>query len=279
MGCAGIDARSAPRRTTYRWWRPGRETRWSRRSSAKGRPACPRRTSKLPVSNGMIRVPRGQRAAGGADRVLAADRAERQAGRGGRRRAGARSLLGGRGGRAHQVRGGAAADGGHAGAGRLGVLRQPRGVPGRLDAGPALEEFAPSARLRACGRGCASCSSTRPARGSCASTSTGRCRSCTRRTSSPSSSAGRPAHGVPFRIQSYGEPPATMSSYRFADLFEGEGWGWTRHPGDAVGVVGREHLRPIGRVGRGVDLGRTRRRSARRRSISRARRTSTSCPE
>lgn len=37
-------------------------------------------------------------------------------------------------------------------------------------------------------------------------------------------------HGVPFRIQSYGEPPATMSSYRFADLFEGEGWGWTRIP-------------------------------------------------
>ena len=37
-------------------------------------------------------------------------------------------------------------------------------------------------------------------------------------------------HGVPFRIQSYGEPPATMSSYRFADLFEGEGWGWTSIP-------------------------------------------------
>ncbi|TDW22133.1 glycosyl hydrolase [Kribbella kalugense] len=37
-------------------------------------------------------------------------------------------------------------------------------------------------------------------------------------------------HGVPFRIQSYGEPPATMSSYRFADNFEGEGWGWTRIP-------------------------------------------------
>jgi hypothetical protein len=35
--------------------------------------------------------------------------------------------------------------------------------------------------------------------------------------------AGR---GVPFRIQSYGTPPTTISSYRFADLFEGEGWGW-----------------------------------------------------
>ncbi|MGW6194836.1 glycosyl hydrolase [Kribbella sp. NPDC055110] len=37
-------------------------------------------------------------------------------------------------------------------------------------------------------------------------------------------------YGVPFRIQSYGEPPATMSSYRHADMFEGEGWGWTRIP-------------------------------------------------
>jgi hypothetical protein len=34
--------------------------------------------------------------------------------------------------------------------------------------------------------------------------------------------------GVPFRIQAYGTPPATISSYRFADLFEGEGWGWQR---------------------------------------------------
>lgn len=34
-------------------------------------------------------------------------------------------------------------------------------------------------------------------------------------------------HGVPFRIQSYGTPPALISSYRHADLIEGEGWGWT----------------------------------------------------
>lgn len=34
-------------------------------------------------------------------------------------------------------------------------------------------------------------------------------------------------HGVPFRIQGYGTPPGTVSSYRFADRFEGEGWGWT----------------------------------------------------
>ena len=39
--------------------------------------------------------------------------------------------------------------------------------------------------------------------------------------------AGR---GVPFRIQSYGTPPATISSYRFADLFEGEGGAGGRSP-------------------------------------------------
>ncbi|MGQ7787212.1 glycosyl hydrolase [Nesterenkonia sp. K-15-9-6] len=32
--------------------------------------------------------------------------------------------------------------------------------------------------------------------------------------------------GVPFRIQGYGEPAATVSSYRYADRYEGEGWGW-----------------------------------------------------
>ncbi|MEV4262418.1 glycosyl hydrolase [Kribbella sp. NPDC049584] len=51
-------------------------------------------------------------------------------------------------------------------------------------------------------------------------------------------------HGVPFRIQSYGEPPATMSSYRFADIFEGEGWGWTQIPetrwaSSAASIYGR----------------------------------------
>ncbi|QDP96817.1 hypothetical protein FOE78_13665 [Microlunatus elymi] len=35
-------------------------------------------------------------------------------------------------------------------------------------------------------------------------------------------------HGVPFRIQGYGTPPAKISSYRFADLYEGEGWGWKK---------------------------------------------------
>ncbi|TCC19919.1 glycosyl hydrolase [Kribbella sindirgiensis] len=51
-------------------------------------------------------------------------------------------------------------------------------------------------------------------------------------------------YGVPFRIQSYGEPPATMSSYRHADIFEGEGWGWTRIPetrwaSSAANIYGR----------------------------------------
>ena len=50
--------------------------------------------------------------------------------------------------------------------------------------------------------------------------------------------------GVPFRIQSYGTPPATVSSYRFADLFEGEGWGWraitrTRWASSAAHLYGR----------------------------------------
>lgn len=34
------------------------------------------------------------------------------------------------------------------------------------------------------------------------------------------------ARGIPFRIQGYGVPPARVGSYRFADRYEGEGWGW-----------------------------------------------------
>jgi hypothetical protein len=50
--------------------------------------------------------------------------------------------------------------------------------------------------------------------------------------------------GVPFRIQGYGSPPATISGYRFADLFEGEGWGWreitqTRWASSAAHLLGR----------------------------------------
>ena len=52
-------------------------------------------------------------------------------------------------------------------------------------------------------------------------------------------------HGVPFRIQSYGTPPAMISSYRRADLFEGEGWGWTeltqtRWASSAAHLYGRD---------------------------------------
>lgn len=51
-------------------------------------------------------------------------------------------------------------------------------------------------------------------------------------------------HGVPFRIQGYGEPPAGVSSYRFADMFEGEGWGWkevtqTRWASSAAHLYGK----------------------------------------
>ncbi|MFL6025622.1 MAG: glycosyl hydrolase [Friedmanniella sp.] len=53
------------------------------------------------------------------------------------------------------------------------------------------------------------------------------------------------SRGVLFRIQGYGTPPATVSSYRFADLVEGEGWGWkkltqTRWASSAGHLYGRE---------------------------------------
>lgn len=53
------------------------------------------------------------------------------------------------------------------------------------------------------------------------------------------------ARKVPFRIQGYGAPPAMVSSYRGADLFEGEGWGWTeltqtRWASSAAHLYGRD---------------------------------------
>ena len=50
-------------------------------------------------------------------------------------------------------------------------------------------------------------------------------------------------HGLRFRIQGYGAPPASVSSYRFADLYEGEGWGWkeitqTRWASSAAHIYG-----------------------------------------
>ena len=56
------------------------------------------------------------------------------------------------------------------------------------------------------------------------------------------------SRGMSFRIQSYGTPPATISSYRFADMFEGEGWGWkeitqTRWASSAGHLYGRDVVR------------------------------------
>lgn len=52
------------------------------------------------------------------------------------------------------------------------------------------------------------------------------------------------AHGVRFRIQAYGVPPAGVSTYRYADVFEGESWGWkdippTRWASSAAQLYGR----------------------------------------
>ncbi|HZC25656.1 MAG TPA: glycosyl hydrolase, partial [Actinopolymorphaceae bacterium] len=52
------------------------------------------------------------------------------------------------------------------------------------------------------------------------------------------------SHGVAFRIQAYGVPPVGVSSYRYADSFEGEGWGWkdippTRWASSAAQIYGR----------------------------------------
>ncbi|MGH3487349.1 MAG: glycosyl hydrolase [Actinopolymorphaceae bacterium] len=52
------------------------------------------------------------------------------------------------------------------------------------------------------------------------------------------------SRGVAFRIQAYGVPPVGISSYRYADGFEGEGWGWkdippTRWASSAAQIYGR----------------------------------------
>lgn len=51
--------------------------------------------------------------------------------------------------------------------------------------------------------------------------------------------------GTKLRIQSYGEPPARLSSYRHAHLFEGEGWHWqelssTRWASSAAHILGKK---------------------------------------
>ena len=49
-------------------------------------------------------------------------------------------------------------------------------------------------------------------------------------------------HGVPLRVQSYGEPPATLSSYAHVDGIEGEQWGWTRMPPTKWASSAAQHL-------------------------------------
>ncbi len=102
----------------------------------------------------------------------------------------------------------------------------------------------PAEGLRPAGASCTGLPSTDPTQRGSARTITAPWSSSTRRTLSPCVSAGRPGRGVPFRIQGYGTPPATISSYRFADMFEGEGWGWreitqTRWASSAAHLYGR----------------------------------------
>ncbi|MHA7987517.1 glycosyl hydrolase [Rathayibacter sp. CAU 1779] len=48
--------------------------------------------------------------------------------------------------------------------------------------------------------------------------------------------------GVPFRVQSYGTPPARLGSYGHADLVEGEGWGWRGIPQTRWASSAAHHL-------------------------------------
>jgi hypothetical protein len=48
--------------------------------------------------------------------------------------------------------------------------------------------------------------------------------------------------GVLLRVQSYGEPPATLSSYARVDGIEGEQWGWTRMPPTKWASSAAHHL-------------------------------------
>ena len=50
-------------------------------------------------------------------------------------------------------------------------------------------------------------------------------------------------HGLKLRVQSYGEPPATLSSYAHVDLIEGEQWGWTSMPPTKWASSAAHHLR------------------------------------
>ena len=49
-------------------------------------------------------------------------------------------------------------------------------------------------------------------------------------------------HGLLLRVQSYGEPPATLSSYARVDAIEGEQWGWTTMPPTKWASSAAHHL-------------------------------------
>ena len=49
-------------------------------------------------------------------------------------------------------------------------------------------------------------------------------------------------HGVQLRVQSYGQPPATLASYAHVDGIEGEQWGWTRMPPTRWASSAAHHL-------------------------------------
>ncbi|WP_251452053.1 glycosyl hydrolase [Microbacterium sp. Marseille-Q6648] len=52
--------------------------------------------------------------------------------------------------------------------------------------------------------------------------------------------------GLRLRIQAYGEPPVSVSSYRHAHEFEGESWGWNRvTPGRWASSAASLHRRPV----------------------------------
>ena len=191
---------------------------------------------------------------GGADRHGRAHRPEREAGRRRRRGSGARPLRRGR--RPHHL----AALGDRlvaaVGAQRhgLGVLRQPGGLPGRLDAA-AAGEFA-AAAATGWSPSCGGWSTDGPASARAASADyTARCRELYEDSFLVPLADWAHGHGVPLRVQSYGEPPATLGSYAHVDGIEGEQWGWTGMPPGQVGELGCPPPRRTDRVLGDLDLG------------------------
>ena len=160
--------------------------------------------------------------------ACAPHRAERQAGRRRSGGSGPRSLLRGRHRRHLEAVGDPMLDAVPAELPGHGLLRQPRGVRLRLDSNPA-GGVCPAAGLRPAGRPLPAYRRSPRGRGAPRGLSPhadGALRGELRRRLP--AVGGRTRRAVP--IQGYGTPPATVSSYRFADLFEGEGWGWRRSP-------------------------------------------------